>query len=323
MTEKLTADAHRRRSLRVVQHPCPITALNTEDFSTPNPHSICFPVNSGYEDKGRTEKKKGAMTDRPVLPTVLVEENPHSQFPTPNLYTGPKKTLPVQDPSAFQHLHQLYMELQLVQSLPLPISPIGRFLPLPPPSKKRTLVLDLDETLIHRQPPGVTCETVLTVEAPQGSYLIGLNLRPYLSQVLAELEKSWELIVFTAAQKSYADTIIDYLDPSKRLISHRLYREHCLYVNSKPIKDLSILSHRNLANTVIVDNSIHSFAYHLNNGVPIPAWRGSLKDRELLKLNRYLKKLVSCEDVREEIRKTFDLEHFCREFRRAERRVGS
>lgn len=324
MSGKPTADAHRRRSLRVIHQALPIAMLRTEEFGTPQRHSTCLQAADSCDDKAeQVAIKKGAMTDRPKIQALLVEENTQSQQPASNLSSVQRKPMPLHNPHKFPHLYELYMELQAIQALPPPIYPIERCLLLPFPVKPRTLVLDLDETLIRRQAPGVACETILTVEVPQGSYLIGLNLRPYLTQVLTELEKHWELVVFTAAQKSYADAIIDYIDPGKKLISHRFYREHCVYVNSKPIKDLSILSHRNLANTVIVDNSIHSFAYHLSNGVPIPAWRGSLKDRELLKLNRYLKKLAACEDVREENRRTFDLEHFCREFRKAERRVAS
>lgn len=323
MSGKSQADPRRRRSLRVVRTALPATVLRTERLGPAQRLATCVHTDLCEDTCEKRVQTNGAMTDRPRLPGLLTEDIQASPLPSTSPTVVLKKPLSVHDPHAFPHLFELYMELQAVQALPPLVSSAGRCLALPPPSKPRTLVLDLDETLIHRQVPGVTCETVLTVEAPQGSYLIGLSLRPYLSQVLTELEKTWELVVFTAAQKSYADAIIDYLDPGKRLISHRLYREHCLYVNSKPIKDLSILTHRNLANTVIVDNSIHSYAYHLSNGVPIPSWRGSLKDRELLKLNRYLKKLVACEDVREENRKMFDLEHFCREFRRAERKVGS
>jgi len=37
------------------------------------------------------------------------------------------------------------------------------------------------------------------------------------------MSQLYEIIVFTASQKLYADKIIDQIDPKKR-ISHRLYR---------------------------------------------------------------------------------------------------
>ena len=35
---------------------------------------------------------------------------------------------------------------------------------------------------------------------------------------------------FTASHEAYADAVIDYLDPKKELVQHRLYRRHCDYI---------------------------------------------------------------------------------------------
>jgi len=40
------------------------------------------------------------------------------------------------------------------------------------------------------------------------------------------------------------------------------------------VKDLSIISDRDLKDVVIVDNSIVSFAYNLSNGIPIASFTG-------------------------------------------------
>lgn len=70
-----------------------------------------------------------------------------------------------------------------------------------------TVVLDLDETLIH-------------FDAKNGNYLV----RPFCVDFLAEVTKLYEIVIFTAASKDYADTVLDALDPQNTLISHRLYR---------------------------------------------------------------------------------------------------
>jgi TFIIF-interacting CTD phosphatase-like protein len=50
------------------------------------------------------------------------------------------------------------------------------------------------------------------------------------------------------------------LDPDK-LISQRLFRQHCVCVNDRYyVKDLWIIQDRDLKSVVIVDNSIISFA---------------------------------------------------------------
>lgn len=40
------------------------------------------------------------------------------------------------------------------------------------------------------------------------------------------MSKYYEVVIFTASVKDYADTILDQLDPEHKFISFRLYREH-------------------------------------------------------------------------------------------------
>ena len=80
---------------------------------------------------------------------------------------------------------------------------------LPPIKEKEfTLVLDLDETLIHFQ------------EGCNGGQFF---LRPFSQEFIKKMHSFFELVIFTAAVKDYADWILDRLDP-ENLISHRLYR---------------------------------------------------------------------------------------------------
>lgn len=89
-----------------------------------------------------------------------------------------------------------------------------------------------------------------------------MNIRPWATYVLQNLSKDYEIVIFTASEKPYADRVIAILDPDKRLIKHKLYRSSCTYCNPILIKDLNVLG-RDLAKTVIVDNTPYAFAYQV------------------------------------------------------------
>jgi CTD small phosphatase-like protein 2 len=83
------------------------------------------------------------------------------------------------------------------------------------------------------------------------------------------MKKNWEVIVFTASHQSYADTILNEIDPEGTLFDHRLYRQHCRELTTDLfVKDLSKIN-RDLSKVVLVDNSAYSYAMQLDNGIPI------------------------------------------------------
>lgn len=69
------------------------------------------------------------------------------------------------------------------------------------------------------------------------------------------------MVIFTAAEQTYADKIIDVIDPEKKYFVKRLYRQHCFKCEEVYVKDLRIISDRDLEHIVIVDNSILSFGF--------------------------------------------------------------
>lgn len=50
-------------------------------------------------------------------------------------------------------------------------------------------------------------------------------MRPYAEQFLEDMSEFYEIVIFTAALKDYADFILNIID-SKNKIAWRLYREH-------------------------------------------------------------------------------------------------
>jgi Dullard-like phosphatase family protein len=133
-------------------------------------------------------------------------------------------------------------------------------------------------------------------------------IRPDAYTVLLRLSKYFELYLFTAAHKTYADPIIDAIDPHRILFKNRFYRESCVLINQHRIKDLRIFSDRELSQVIIVDNSVISFAFQINNGIPIQPYLGSKQDYQLLYLMQFLMSLRYVNDVRNIFKTTFSLQ---------------
>lgn len=83
-----------------------------------------------------------------------------------------------------------------------------------------------------------------------------------------------------------------------------MFRDSCLPVEGNFLKDLTVLG-RDLSKAVLVDNSPHAFGYQVDNGIPIESWFDDPEDRELLKLEQFLRSLHGKEDVREMVREKF------------------
>eukprot|EP01130_Rhizamoeba_saxonica_P008183 TRINITY_DN3307_c0_g2_i1.p1 TRINITY_DN3307_c0_g2~~TRINITY_DN3307_c0_g2_i1.p1 ORF type:complete len:225 (+),score=17.12 TRINITY_DN3307_c0_g2_i1:38-712(+) len=172
--------------------------------------------------------------------------------------------------------------------------------PLRPRTKKKILILDLDETLVHSTTTANLFQHNfrLTVRSNDKDWSLFVIKRPHVEYFLKEVSKWYELVVFTAGVQDYADPLVDNLDKDS-LISSRLFRDTCTRVNRKfYIKDLDRVGF-NLADTIILDNSPISYLSNPRNAVPIVDWIGSNNDDiELLYLLPLLYCLTSLDDVR-------------------------
>lgn len=225
-----------------------------------------------------------------------------------------------------EHLFNTFQAVKFIRSLK-PVDPVqlaAKAVLLPRLQyPRKTVVFDLDETLVHCVEDVARAHIAVPITFPTGERLIaGVNIRPYARECLAAVSSFCEVVVFTASQRCYADQVLDYLDPSRTAISLRLYRDSCVTTDGVYIKDLRILGNRRLQDIVIVDNAAYSFGYQLDNGVPIIGWYEDPQDRELYNLVDYLRSATLAEDIRPVNKETFHLYRFYEDYLRDCKRLN-
>lgn len=169
-------------------------------------------------------------------------------------------------------------------------------------NKYGIICLDLDETLFHTKNNKI-------------------YFRPKLINFLKYLDKYFYLVVFTAATKDYADSILSKIKwedkneeiNAKNLFALRLYRS-CVTSEGKDLKIVlkRLLNNRlkglndipksflykkiknknvvNLENIILIDNLVHNFLDNqFFNGIPIKDFYKNKKDNNLPIIQEFLK----------------------------------
>ena len=182
--------------------------------------------------------------------------------------------------------------IQMGSSIVNRVNDFPPFLPSINPKYKYTLVLDIDETLVH-----------YSFTTVNGSFLV----RPYCFEFLEELNELYEIITFSAGTKDYCDNILNSIDKDNKIFKYRLYRHHCRIFITNFIKDLNLIG-RDLSKVIFIDNLKEIFKFQPNNGILINTRVNVINDLELKDLSKILKDIVALNvnDVRPVIRKIND-----------------
>ena len=169
------------------------------------------------------------------------------------------------------------------------ISDNAPYLPAINGKYKYTLVLDMDETLVH-----------FFFTELNGMFFV----RPYCLEFLNEINKYYEIVAFTAGIKEYADNILNLLDVNDNIIKFRLYRQHVTVAGFNSYKNLKLLG-RDIKKVIIIDNLKENFALQPDNGLFIKTWTSDVNDTQFIDLLNILKNIAisNVNDVRPIIRK--------------------
>ena len=157
---------------------------------------------------------------------------------------------------------------------------------LPPPAAQymRTLVLDLDETLVHSD-----------WRRERGWRTFK---RPGVDEFLQHMSQFYEIVVYTGQLSTYGDPIMERLDPN-RFVPYRLYRDATLYKDGKHYRDLKRLN-RDLKRVLYVSSDVKNCTSE-ENAIAIKPWKMESNDTTLLDLMPFLEMIVRSQlpDVRQ------------------------
>ncbi|TFK83891.1 NIF-domain-containing protein [Polyporus arcularius HHB13444] len=284
------------------------------------------------EDESRDEKSPppSVLLDssqpppyQPAIPSPLSQpdtSSPLSQSPSPPLSKPPP---PLPAGTVSEKPFSLSLSISDSKSVSTTLTPPAtraRSVTPTPPAKQtpfhqqKTLVLDLDETLIHstsRPIPSAGGSGLLgfggrnkgagyTVEVVLGgrSTLYHVYKRPFVDYFLRKVSQWYTLVIFTASMQEYADPVIDWLDAGRGILGRRLFRESCTQLpNGSYTKDLSIVD-QDLSRVCLIDNSPVCYVINEANGIPIEGWTHDPHDEALLDLLPVLDSLRFTSDVR-------------------------
>jgi len=138
--------------------------------------------------------------------------------------------------------------------------------------KLYTIVLDLDETLVFSR------------DGP-------LMARAYAKHFLQTLQKYFEVVVWTAGDRSYARAVINEINIDN-IIEHVVYRHKIWYNVKDYTKDLRLLG-RDLDYLLIIENTPDCMRVNPENGILVQDYEGDDEenDHTLLRLSAVLEEL--------------------------------
>jgi hypothetical protein len=154
---------------------------------------------------------------------------------------------------------------------------------------KYTLVLDLDETLVHCQ------------RKPNKGFI--LLLRPGLIEFLEKMKNICELILFSFGTSNYVDSIINVIENEEKYFEYILDRNHGMYENGMCVKDLNMLN-RDLKSIIIIDDTSKYFQLHQENGICVKPFYGDVENDKntLIILGNILEKIFYDANVTGDVR---------------------
>ena len=136
-----------------------------------------------------------------------------------------------------------------------------------PCTKKYTLVIDINNTLLNLQ-----------YEEKNNTQILIPNLRPGLFSFLGGIKPYYELVSFSTEPKEYSDLILKEIEKNKKFFDYYLCKDHTTLYENRLIKDITKLG-RDIRKIIIIDDDPTNFRLSPENGIQVSPYYGdSTKD---------------------------------------------
>ncbi len=175
---------------------------------------------------------------------------------------------------------------------------------------EKLIVLDIDETLIH-----ATHKEISNCDFEVGKYKV--IKRPYLDDFLDHIKNHFKIGVWSSASDDYVLEVVNRIFPENYSLEFIWGRSKCTYKVDyskieeygftdpfahgnyvKPLKKLKKLGIAPIEHILIVDDTPFKCSQNFGNAIYPIEFTGNPKDRELIRLSKYLVALKDVENVR-------------------------
>lgn len=174
--------------------------------------------------------------------------------------------------------------------------------------KKKILVLDLDETLIHsssitgpfnNEKRQMLVDPDFELEVIIEKHLVKFHVfkRPHVDKFLEIVSHWYDVVIFTAGIDAYGEIITNRLDNKRGIFKKKYFRRHCTPELGLFSKDLSVITN-DLSSIFILDNSPFAYKNYPHNAIQIKSWFCDQSDKALLNLLPVLDAMRFVQDVR-------------------------
>ena len=115
------------------------------------------------------------------------------------------------------------------------------------------------------------------------------------------MSEVYTIVLYTTALEQYAQAILKFLGIEK-FFSLVLHREHCHLIDSKWVKDLSLLS-LPMKDVILLDDLVLHARFNPENVLVVRPYRGEKFDNDLSTLSEFLLEIAEARDCRPVMKK--------------------